>query len=967
MTQIVDALDREVFAHKYDLANQTLWTDHIDSGVKTVVYDLMGRPTEMKDAKGSHILNSYDDLNRPIRLWAADDSSQSLTLRNLAIFGDDTTNGPTDPKTTNHLGMPYKSYDEAGLVEITAYDFKGAPLEKKQKVIKDSLLTSTTAYTVDWPTLSDVNFQTNSDNLLEHKAHTGDSATDGYITSTEYDGIGRPTKITYPKDVNDFRRELKPQYNKSGALCKVDFDGTEYVKEIAYDAKGQRLLLALGNGIMTRYAYSEHNFRLLRMCTEKYGYSYSASTKEHTYAYDSGSDERRQDLAYLYDLGGNIKSIKTDLDDSGYTENYGGTTVANDDELTRKYKYDAINRLIEAIGREAKTHGAGNVWNQPTKTTSPVNASGMRQYKRTYDYDKMGNIQELQHTSGSNAFTRNFNYRTGLNQLSTIDNGATPTPTVYTTYTHDANGNQTKLNSERFLEWGAADQLKFFKIDDGSTISKWSQYRYSGGQRVKKVYNVDGGNYTTTVYIDGIFEYQYLKRGGSTYERNYCHVMDDSKRIAQVRYGSAVEDITDSTFYIVDDHLGTSTLRLNTSGSLIDRQEYYPFGESSLRTFDYKRYQYTGKERDEESGLYYYGARYYSAWTCRFLGVDPMASQTFYQGSYVYADNNPIMMNDPTGMVSEGGSAESAPEKNGSSSSSTTTNLPNQGNQKAELHELSNGKPQGDKVKDGEGPLAYAIRNDIPGETNLDKLDNLAEMNPEKFRNYDLSWSDSEKANYWDNLSGENWMIHPDDQLSIGKKVSPIKVTGPDELEFEEGGEVKVDFSSGDYVSDAVNLLTLIDERRGQGGYSMASDVIDYTWILDNTGGLRSLKPFYQGGMTFGGSYISRDENRPIVALPNNETLLLNDWTIYLASNLRWEKYYNDNDEFKIRFYTKDGAPNLKGFVRFQVRGRADGGLNEHLAFTIKYNLEDRKQYIQFKEALKLLGAPQPKEYGAYR
>ena len=655
VTQIVDALDREVFAHKYDLANQALWTDHIDSGVKTVVYDLMGRPTEMRDAKGSHIINSFDDLNRPIRLWAADDSGQSLTLRNIAIFGDDDTYGPSDPKTTNHLGMPYKSYDEAGLVEITAYDFKGAPLEKKQKVLKDSLLTSTTAYTIDWPTLSDVNFQTDSDNLLEHKAHTGDSATDGYVTSTAYDGIGRPTKITYPKDVNDYRRELKPQYNKSGALCKVDFDGTEYVKEIAYDAKGQRLLLALGNGIMTRYAYSEHNFRLLRMCSETYGYSYSASTKEHTYAYDNMSDLRKQDLAYLYDLGGNIKSIKTDLDDSGYTENYGGTAVSNDDDLTRKYKYDAINRLIEAIGREAKTHGAGNVWNRPTKTTSPVNASGMRQYKRTYDYDKMGNIQELQHTSGSNAFTRNFNYRTGLNQLSTIDNGATPTPTVYTSYTHDDNGNQTQLNSERFLEWDAADQLKFFKIDDGSTISKWSQYRYSGGQRVKKVYNVDGGNYTTTVYIDGIFEYQYLKRGGSTYERNYCHVMDDSKRIAQIRYGSSQEDITDSTFYIVDDHLGTSTLRLNTSGSLIDRQEYYPFGESCLRTFEYKRYQYTGKERDEESGLYYYGARYYSAWTCRFIGVDPMVGQTFYQGSYVYADNNPIMMNDPTGMVSEGG------------------------------------------------------------------------------------------------------------------------------------------------------------------------------------------------------------------------------------------------------------------------------------------------------------------------
>jgi hypothetical protein len=48
---------------------------------------------------------------------------------------------------------------------------------------------------------------------------------------------------------------LTPAYNKAGALFSVNLDGTDYVKEIAYNAKGQRLLIALGNDWMTRYTY----------------------------------------------------------------------------------------------------------------------------------------------------------------------------------------------------------------------------------------------------------------------------------------------------------------------------------------------------------------------------------------------------------------------------------------------------------------------------------------------------------------------------------------------------------------------------------------------------------------------------------------------------------------------------------------------------------------------------------------
>ena len=66
-----------------------------------------------------------------------------------------------------------------------------------------------------------------------------------------------------------------------------------------------------------------------------------------------------------------------------------------------------------------------------------------------------------------------------------------------------------------------------------------------------------------------------------------------------------------------------------------------------------KRYRYTSKERDLETGLYYYGARYYDPFTCRFTGVDPLAGEYAYLSPYNYADNNPVSDKDIDGNQSE--------------------------------------------------------------------------------------------------------------------------------------------------------------------------------------------------------------------------------------------------------------------------------------------------------------------------
>ena len=94
---------------------------------------------------------------------------------------------------------------------------------------------------------------------------------------------------------------------------------------------------------------------------------------------------------------------------------------------------------------------------------------------------------------------------------------------------------------------------------------------------------------------------------------------------------------------------------MDEAGEVISYEEYLPFGGTALRAgrhgggFGPKRYRYTGKERDDETGLYYYGARYYAAWLGRWTAVDPIGVGTG-ASVYAYANGNPIVFVDPNGM-----------------------------------------------------------------------------------------------------------------------------------------------------------------------------------------------------------------------------------------------------------------------------------------------------------------------------
>ncbi|MEZ4909182.1 MAG: RHS repeat-associated core domain-containing protein [Saprospiraceae bacterium] len=109
-------------------------------------------------------------------------------------------------------------------------------------------------------------------------------------------------------------------------------------------------------------------------------------------------------------------------------------------------------------------------------------------------------------------------------------------------------------------------------------------------------------------------------------------------------------------YFFTKDHLGSSTIISNGAGIPIQHIEYTAFGETfaDWRTETYDTpYRFTGKEQDSETGLYYYGARYYDPRLGRFLSVDPLAEKYGAWSPYAYVFDNPLKFNDPTGMGAE--------------------------------------------------------------------------------------------------------------------------------------------------------------------------------------------------------------------------------------------------------------------------------------------------------------------------
>jgi RHS repeat-associated protein len=655
--KIIDALGRNAFLHAFDLLNRPLRVESIDAGLRTSVLDASGNLIEYRDSKGSLVRHTYDELNRPKELWARDDIDGQLTLRERIVYGDEGDHALA--RAHNTLGKPIRHYDEAGLLETPEYDFKGNQLEKSRRTIRDEALAN--GWRADWNA-------SDADKALEAAA---------YQTSSRYDALNRPIEIVYPEDVKGQRKTLTPYYNRAGALDAVKLGGKDYVRHISYNAKGQRVLIVYGSGVISRHAYDPQTFRLARLRTERLREpGFFARLADF---FSGGETDRLgfetsgvplQDFVYGYDLAGNITAIDERTPGCGIRN-----TTHGADRLLREFTYDPIYRLLSASGRACRNEteprrrlDSNNCGFFPGGQATPNqdNAPDLTEsYTERFQYDPAGNMLSLAYEkNGGGVVWRRVFGMGGLpndqwtqapdNRLTSLTVGQTEFR-----YEFDANGNLIRQNGAEHHAWDHADRMIGYQVKANDTSPPSIQARYlygADGMRVKKWVRNQGDEVTTTIYIDGIFEQHRLTKAGTDKTNNTLHVMENQSRIALVRVGESLDerDASPKVQYHLGDHLGSSHVVVGgdkaNADKFINREEYFPYGETSFGSFTRKRYRYSGKERDEESGLYYYGARYLAPWMGRWVSCDP-AGIVAGLNPFLENSQNPLRFKDPSGMA----------------------------------------------------------------------------------------------------------------------------------------------------------------------------------------------------------------------------------------------------------------------------------------------------------------------------
>ena len=118
-------------------------------------------------------------------------------------------------------------------------------------------------------------------------------------------------------------------------------------------------------------------------------------------------------------------------------------------------------------------------------------------------------------------------------------------------------------------------------------------------------------------------------------------------------------------FFYHPDHLGSSSFITNLEGEVVQHIEYVPFGEVFIEERNSvwnTPYLFNAKEFDEETGMYYYGARYYEPRLSLWMSTDPMEEKYPDYSTYIYAAQNPIAYSDPTGMEIRGVTKSDAEE-----------------------------------------------------------------------------------------------------------------------------------------------------------------------------------------------------------------------------------------------------------------------------------------------------------------
>jgi RHS repeat-associated protein len=434
--------------------------------------------------------------------------------------------------------------------------------------------------------------------------HTYDQIRAGYFNK------GALTTLSSPEAVYEFN------YDNMGREVKETrtIDSTSYQTERQYDIAGRLEYIIYPDTGRTRYNYQYNGMGYLKE-VRKQGASYPYINIQDTdynalgqiknshygngvntaYVYYEDGSFRLKDITTTRN-GTPIQAIHYEFDEAGNIEAMDVTTHTNAAyTVNHDFIYDDLNRLKTA--------------------TAICTNDTSRNYNQGYQYDLAGNMTN----------------KTGIGGWDVL------------TWESDVNRPRIRPKSVRFdAEVAGIAQRNIINNQDQKPVqityqgSTTNLYYDGVGERIKKVKGTE-----TVIYVGGIYEV----RNGQAMSYIYAN-------------GQKIVTLTNNKeYYTHSDHLGSTGIVTDETGTVVEEIGYLPFGSTLFRnTYNgstwASAYRFTGQEFDPEYDLYNYNARLYDPIMSRFITPDTIVPDPYNPQSlnrYSYCLNNPLKYTDPSG------------------------------------------------------------------------------------------------------------------------------------------------------------------------------------------------------------------------------------------------------------------------------------------------------------------------------
>jgi RHS repeat-associated protein len=677
----------------YDDLNRL--TEQSRSSVRLVTneYDGNGNQTAVVDAENHRTEQAYNKRNLLATSTFADGTSQSRIydgIGNLLTLTDEenkvtayTHDNENRQRTLTFAGETNENvYDEVGnLVQVIKPKGNGRSmtydgLKRLATVIEGGL---TTAYTYD----GNSNLLSQTDPLGHEVEYTYDALnrkaqhiqrkssgdltvsydlydaegnlkqlTDakGQVFTYTYDALNRQTVANYPNvatayltlqkvetgyDANNNITTVTETKQQSGGGTVTDstvniydnFDrldsGTQrdVLIDFGYDLNGNRTSVSTANG-STSYTFNTRNrLETAVVGSETTSYSYTPAGRQATVTYPNGTS-----ASYSYWPSNRIETIvhkagETVISSYAYTYDSNGNRARQVEAQgaaseTTDYAYDDLDRLERyTIHAGADTTVTAYTFDGYNRKTEILTENGVATADKTYSYDE-------------------------TDWLTQVADSAPATP-VTITYSYDNNGNtiqksdSSKPGEDVLFTYDSANRM----VQTKQGLTLLGRYDYNAqGLRIRHRSSERGD--VDYYYDDGAVLEERTAAGGLLAHYRYAD------RLLSLDTGSEVQ-------YYHHDALGSTVDLTDPTGSVKVRYTLDPWGQIRNQIGDsVNRMIFTGQEHDEQTGLIYFGARYYDPDTARFLTQDSYLGEPGTPPSlhrYLYAYSNPTAYYDPNG------------------------------------------------------------------------------------------------------------------------------------------------------------------------------------------------------------------------------------------------------------------------------------------------------------------------------